>query len=77
MRNVMLACVVAASMAGCSWMHHERNTESSGSTTPPAAQAQSQPSSSDATSGTSVNNAKPDWSNCEEHPYTPGPKKCE
>lgn len=76
MRKVILACVMAASLAGCSWMHRDRNTESSGSTTPPAAQAQSQPSNSEAMSGTSANNANPDWSNCEDHPYTPGPKTC-
>ena len=73
MRNVMLACVVAASLAGCTWMHRDRNTESSGSTTPPAAQAQSQ----SANSGTSTSAAKPDWNQCDEHPYMPGPsRKC-
>lgn len=72
MRKVLLACVLAASLVGCSSMHRDRNTESSGSTTPPAAQAQTQPSNS----GTSTGAAKPDWSNCEDHPYTPGPKKC-
>ena len=72
MKKVMLACVVAASLVGCS-SHRERNTESSGSTTPPAAQAQSQPSNS----GTSTSAAKPDWNECDQHPYTPGPsRKC-
>jgi len=70
MRKVLLACVMAASLVACS--HRDRNTESSGMATPPAAQAQSQP----ANSGTSTNSAKPDWSNCEDHPYSPGPKKC-
>jgi hypothetical protein len=69
----MLACVVAASVAGCSWMHRDRNTESSGSTTPPVSQAQSEQSPQ----GTAGNTAKKmDWSKCDEHPYTPGPRDC-
>jgi uncharacterized lipoprotein len=42
MRKVILACIMAASLAGCSWTHRDRNTESSGSSTPPASQAQSE-----------------------------------
>jgi hypothetical protein len=71
MRNVILACVMAASVAGCSWTHRDRNTESSGSTTPPPAQAQSQQQGT-ATSG---NSAGMDWNKCDEHPYTPGPAR--
>ena len=70
MRKVILACVMAASLAGCSWMHRDRNTESSGSSTPPASQAQSQQDT--ATSG---NSAQMDWNKCDEHPYTPGPSR--
>ena len=72
MRKVVLACIMAASVAGCSWMHRDRdrNMESSGSTTPPAAQAQQQGT---ATSGNAVGM---DWSKCDEHPYTPGPRTC-
>ena len=74
MRNVMLACVVAASLAACSWTHRDRNMESSGTTAPPTAQAQSQPSNS----GTSTGATKPNWNKCDEHPYAPGPaRKCE
>ena len=74
MRKVLLACVVAASLAGCSWMHRDRNPESSGSTMPPAEQAQTQPSNS----GTSTDAAKPNWNQCDQHPYMPGPsRKCE
>lgn len=69
MRKVLLACVMAASLAGCSWMHRDR-TESSGSTTPPA---QAQTEQGTATSG---NQAGMDWSKCDEHPYTPGPRTC-
>ena len=71
MRKVLLACVMAASLAGCSWTHRDHNMESSGSTAPPAAQTQSQQGT--ATSGNSVGM---DWSKCEDHPYTPGPKTC-
>jgi hypothetical protein len=73
MRKVLLACVVAASLAGCSWTHRDRNTESSGSTTPPP-QAQSQRNDV----GMSTGAAKPDWNKCDQHPYMPGPsRKCE
>ncbi len=75
MRKVMLACVMVASLAGCSWWHRDRdrNMESSGSSTPPVSQAQSEPRS---LQGTSSNGADVDWSQCEQHPYTPGPRTC-
>lgn len=69
MRKVLLACVMAASLAGCSWTHRDR-TESSGSTTPPAPQAQSQPQNLQG------NDVGMDWSQCDQHPYTPGPRTC-
>ncbi len=56
MRKVLLACVMVASLAGCSWWHRDRdrNMESSGSSTPPVSQAQSEPRS---LQGTSSNGA--------------------
>jgi len=73
MREVMLACVMVASLVGCSSWHRDRdrNMESSGTSTPPASQAQSEPRR---LQGTSSNDA--DWSQCEQHPYTPGPRTC-
>jgi hypothetical protein len=71
MRKVILACVMAASLAGCSWTHRDRNTESSGSSTPPASQARSERTSPAGTGDTAM-----DWSQCDHHPYTPGPRTC-
>ena len=75
MRKVLLACVVAASLAGCSMGHRDRGMESSGATTPPGALGFDQPGRAQGTPA--GNTEKMDWSNCEQHPYTPGPKKCE
>ena len=73
MRNVVLACVVAASLAGCG-MDRDRNTERSGTTVAPTAEAQREPNAQQ-----SVTSApKPNWNQCDEHPYTPGPARpCE
>jgi hypothetical protein len=74
MRKVMLACVMVASLAACSWHRdRDRNMESSGASTPPAPHAQYEPRSSQGTAG---NPARMDWSKCDEHPYTPGPRDC-
>jgi uncharacterized protein YceK len=58
MKNALLACMIIASLAGCS-------TEGSGSSSPPAAQAQSNAQSTE-------------WRSepCAELPYTPGPANC-
>jgi hypothetical protein len=72
MRKVMLACVMAASLAACSW-HHERDRDvGSGSSTPPVAQTQGEPRGMTGTS----RGAATDWSKCDQHPYTPGPRDC-
>lgn len=73
MRKVLLACVAAAGLAGCS-MHHDqdRNMQGSGTSTPYAPQARA---------GEDIlpsNKAKTDWMRCDEHPYMPGPSRaCE
>ena len=68
----MLACVVAASLAGCG-MDRDRNTERSGTTVAPTAQAQREQNPQVAPSA-----QKPNWNKCDEHPYMPGPARpCE
>jgi hypothetical protein len=48
--------------------HRDRTNESSGSSTPPAAQSQSDQNA--------ATNRPDDWdSNCADHPYTPGPAR--
>ncbi len=76
MRKIVLACAMAASLAGCSSWHHERGYESSGTTAPPTQLQNSSPAASGATQNPSSQN-KTDWGDCEQHPYTPGPKACE
>src|SRR6185312_8178591 len=34
MKKILLACTVAASLAGCTWMHRDHGTEGSGSSVP-------------------------------------------
>ena len=76
MRKVILACVAAASLAGCSMGHRDRGMESSGATTSPGALGYDQPGSKQG--ATSGNQAGMNWNKCDEHPYLPGPsRKCE
>ncbi|HEX7967112.1 MAG TPA: hypothetical protein VF502_02745 [Stellaceae bacterium] len=66
MKKTVLVCMMIAGLAGCSWRDRDRGYESSGSSTPPAQAQVNTPTSQE----------KMDWSNCEQHPYTPGPKAC-
>ena len=77
MKKVILACVVAASLAGCSWTHHRNNaTEGSGSSTPPAQQqSQYQPPPQNMQPAPSA--PKTNWNDCAEHPYSPSPRHCD
>jgi hypothetical protein len=82
MNKTLLACIVAASLAGCSWMHRDHGTEGSGSSVPPSYQ-QSQatpPTSGAATQSTQyapMPSAQPqDWSDCGSHPYNPSARTC-
>ncbi len=77
MKKMILACALAAVLAGCSWGHHDRGYENSGSSTPPA-QAQSNTADTQSQSGQTAPSSqdKMNWSDCEQHPYTPGPKAC-
>ena len=73
MRNIVLAGAMLASLAGCSMWHHDRdnNMQGSGTSTAPVSQSQTPP-----VSGNDTASAATDWSKCEEHVYTPGPRTC-
>jgi len=45
MKHALLACMIIASLAGCSWWDRHRSTEGSGGSSPPAAQSPSPDSS--------------------------------
>lgn len=74
MRKALLVCTMIAGLAGCSWWDRDRGHQMSGSSTP-SAQAQSNAPAADATQAP-TSQEKMDWSDCEQHPYTPGPKTC-
>lgn len=74
MKKILLACVLAASLGGCSWWDRDHGRDNySGATTPPP-QSQSNTAAPQSQSAPSAQSE--DWSKCDEHPYTPGPKTC-
>jgi len=82
MNRMLLACMVAASLAGCAW-HRDRGTEGSGASVPPTTYQQSR--SAPPASGTAQQNAqyapmpsaaRQDWSDCTSHPYNPSAHTC-
>lgn len=81
MKKALLACIVAASLAGCSWMHRDRGTEGSGSSTPTYQQSQATPPASSTAQQNRQYAPMPsaphqDWSDCTSHPYNPSAHTC-
>jgi hypothetical protein len=82
MKKILLACAVAASLAGCTWMHRDHGTEGSGSSVPPSyQQSQTTTPRSGADQQNAQSRAMPsaqpqDWSDCTTHPYNPSAHNC-